>query len=101
MPCLLALMAAFFPRIGLLVVWLARPGLVSAAFNTVFWPILGFIFLPFTTLFYVLLYKPGIGLYPIDWLWIGLAFLLDLSHWFGSYTQRKTAMQMTTGGPAA
>jgi hypothetical protein len=100
MPCLLAMMAAFFPRLALLVVWLARPTLVSAAFNTFIIPLLGFIFLPFTTLFYVLLYRPGVGLYPIDWLWLGLAFLLDLSHWFGAYTQRRRATEMYSG-PAA
>jgi len=95
MPCLLALMAAFFPRLGFLVLWLARPALVSAAFGSSFLlPLLGIIFLPFTTLFYVLLYHPGlggVGLYGWDWLWIGLAVLLDLSHWFGSYTQRSYA----------
>jgi hypothetical protein len=90
-------MAAFFPRLALLVVWLARPTIVSAAFNTFLLPLLGFIFLPFTTLFYVLLYRPGVGLYPIDWLWLGLAFLLDLSHWFGAYTQRRRAAEMYSG----
>ena len=42
MPCLLALMAAFFPRLAFLIVWLARPTLVAAAFGNFFlWPLLG------------------------------------------------------------
>jgi hypothetical protein len=103
MPCLLALMAAFFPRIGFLVLWLARPALVSAAFGSSFLlPVVGIIFLPFTTLFYVLLYHPGIGLYGWDWVWLGLAVLLDISHWFGSFTQRQYAQRYTGyTGPVA
>jgi hypothetical protein len=100
MPCLLALLAAFFPRVALLLVWLARPGLVTAAFgNTFLLPLLGIVFLPFTTLFYVVLYRPGVGVTGFEWLWIGLALLLDLSHWFGSYSQRRAA-QRYVGGAA-
>ncbi len=47
----------------MLLIWLARPVLFGAAFGGFFlWPILGIIFLPFTTLMYVLLWTPGIGL---------------------------------------
>ena len=103
MPCLLAMMAAFFPRLGMLVLWLARPNLVSAAFGDSWLiPLAGVVFLPFTTLFYVLLYHPGVGLYAFDWIWIGLAVLLDLSHWFGGYTQRAYARRYTGyTGPVA
>ena len=96
MPCLLALMAAFFPRIAMVVVWLARPALVTAAFGGSWLiPLAGVIFLPFTTLFYVLLYHPGVGIVGWNWVWIGLAFLIDLSHWFGAYTQRTMATRYT------
>ncbi len=101
MPCLLALMAAFFPRLALLIVWLARPTLVSAAFGNMFLlPFLGIVFLPFTTLVYVLLYVPGFGLSGWAWLWVGLAVLLDLSHWIGSYTQRSAASRYMSPPPA-
>lgn len=94
MACLVALLAAFFPRVALLVVWIARPALVTVAFGNVFlWPLLGLIFLPFTTLIYVLLYRPGIGVTGFEWLWIALAFLLDLGHWFGGYSQRAAAQR--------
>ena len=100
MPCLLALMAAFFPRLAFLVVWLARPVLVSDAFGNIFLlPLLGIIFLPFTTLFYVLFYRPGVAVAGWEWVWIGFAFLIDLMHWFGSYTQRSTAARYTGGVP--
>ena len=101
MPCLLALLAAFFPRVALLVVWLARPAFVTAAFgNTFLLPLLGIIFLPFTTLIYVLLYRPGIGVTGYEWLWIAFAFLLDLGHWFGSYSQRAVARRRAGGAGA-
>ena len=77
MGCLFGLFAAFFPRIAVLFIWLARPALFSAALSPLF-AILGIIFLPFTTLFYVLLWNPATGIAGFDWLWLGLAFLIDL-----------------------
>jgi hypothetical protein len=67
-----------FPRLGLLIVWIARPALVDAAFGTFIWPLLGIIFLPFTTLIYVIVYTPGIGLTGGGWFWVILALLLDI-----------------------
>ena len=56
MGCLFGIFAGLFPRLGVLLIWLARPVLFTAAFGGFFlWPILGIIFLPFTTLMYVLL----------------------------------------------
>jgi hypothetical protein len=56
MGCLFALLAGFFPRLALFIVWVARPALVGAAFGTWIVPLLGIIFLPFATLMYVILY---------------------------------------------
>lgn len=97
MPCLLAMLAVFFPRLAFLTVWLARPVLVSEAFNNSFLlPLLGIVFLPFTSLVFVLLYHPGVGVVGWAWVWIGLAVLADLSHWFGAYTQRSYAARYGT-----
>src|SRR5215211_9446306 len=52
-------------------------------------PLLGFIFLPFATLIYVIVYTPGVGVIGFDWFWVILAVLLDISHWTASYTQRN------------
>lgn len=98
MPCLLAMLAVFFPRLGFLTVWLARPVLVSEAFgNSFLLPLLGIVFLPFTALVYVLLYHPGVGVVGWGWMWVFLAFLADLSHWFGAYTQRGYAYRAGRG----
>jgi hypothetical protein len=51
-----------FPRLALLILWFARPALVDAAFTTFILPLLGIIFLPFTSLIYVIVYTPGVGL---------------------------------------
>ena len=77
MGCLFVLFASFFPRFAVLFIWLARPALFNAALDPLF-AILGIIFLPFTTLMYVLLFNPATGLVGFDWLWLGLAFLIDL-----------------------
>lgn len=79
--CLFGLFAAFAPRLAFLLFWLARPNQVNAAFNTFIFPCLGLIFLPFTTLMWVLLWTPVTGIQGWDWLWIGIAVLLDIWGW--------------------
>lgn len=79
MGCLFAVFAGLFPRLGVFLLWLARPVLFSAAFGgSLLLPVLGIIFLPFTTLIYALVWSPGIGLTSFDWLWVILALLIDL-----------------------
>jgi hypothetical protein len=78
MGCLFAVFAGMFPRLGVLFIWLARPLLFSAAFGgSWFWPLLGIIFLPFTTLMYALMWSPG-GLAGFQWFWLILAVVIDL-----------------------
>jgi hypothetical protein len=99
MGCLLAVMAAFAPRFVFLVIWIARPVYVDSVFDTFIFPLLGLIFLPFTTLMYVFLAAPPFGLTGWDWLWIGIAAVLDLSHYGGAYVQR--GQMRTTPPPVA
>jgi hypothetical protein len=80
--------AGVFPRLGLLIVWIARPNMVDAAFDTWIWPLLGIIFFPFATLIYVILWQVG-GLEGWDWFWVALAAVLDMSQWGASYSQRR------------
>jgi hypothetical protein len=74
MGCLLALLS----RVGLLVVWL-QTSLVKTAFGDG-WilPLLGIIFLPLTTLSYVVVYALGNGVTGAAWLWVVLGLLFDL-----------------------
>lgn len=86
--CLFAILAGLFPRVAFAIYWIARPAQVSQAFDTVLWPLLGLIFLPFTTLMYTLLWGVG-GLTGADWIWVGIAFVLDLGHYtYSAYGNR-------------
>ncbi|MGE3106917.1 MAG: hypothetical protein AB7G11_16830 [Phycisphaerales bacterium] len=51
MPCLLAVLAFFFPRVVLILLAIFT-NYLSTAYQTVLWPVLGFFFLPYTTLGY-------------------------------------------------
>ncbi len=51
MPCLVGILAFFFPRLAIVAVVIFSDYL-GAAYQTVFWPLLGFIFMPLTTLAY-------------------------------------------------
>ena len=88
MGCLFAIFAGLFPRLGLLIIWIARPTRVDAAFDSWIWPLLGLIFLPFATLIYVILWQAG-GLSGWDWFWVGLAALFDIGHWGAGAAQRR------------
>ena len=92
MGCLLGLFGAFFPRLAVLFIWLARPAYFEAALGgNVFIAFLGILFLPFTTLMYVLLWSPT-GLTGFDWVWLVLAFLIDISGWAGSFWGNRDRM---------
>ena len=84
-----ALFAASFPRLGLIIIW-AFTDWVSRVFgDNWFLPLLGLIFLPFTTLLYVLVSLPAGGVTFGGWLLVGLGVLLDLSHWAQLISNRQ------------
>lgn len=51
MPCFIMLIAYFFPRLVIAILALFT-NYMSAAYQTLLWPLLGFLFLPYTTLGY-------------------------------------------------
>jgi hypothetical protein len=81
MCCLFTTLVLFGPRLGILVWWLFQPGRWNQAFESFLWPILGFLFLPWTTLMYVVVF-PG-GVTGFDWIWLGLGLLADISSYTG------------------
>ena len=86
--CLFALLAIVSPRLAFIVVWLATD-LVDQAIGGFILPLLGLIFLPFTTLFYVLVYDPA-GLSAWGWFLVIIGFILDLGAYGGSsYSNRQ------------
>jgi hypothetical protein len=100
MPCLFALFAGIFPRIADIFIWIARPAMFMNAFNGKYiWPILGIIFLPFTTLMYILLWSPGVGIYGWDWFWLFMAVFLDISHYAHTAYNNREAIPGYTPTP--
>ena len=81
MCCFFTTLVLLGPRAAILIWWLAQPVRWQAAFDTWIWPLLGFIFVPWTTLMYVLV-APG-GVAGFDWVWIALAVVADVAMWGG------------------
>jgi hypothetical protein len=76
------------PRIAALIWWLIQPLRWQAAFTSWIWAILGIIFVPWTTLMYVIV-SPG-GIVGLDWLWLGLSLVADIaSYGGGAYGNRN------------
>ena len=85
--CLFLVLLFLGPRAGILVWWLVDQVRWSATFDTFIWPLLGFLFLPWTTLMYVVVAPMGIT--GFDWLWLGLAFLADIATLAGGAYRRQ------------
>lgn len=81
MCCFFTVLVFFGPRLAILVWWLLRPLYVGGAFTGWLLPILGWIFLPWLTLMYIIVY-PG-GIVGFDWLWLGLGLLADIGSYAG------------------
>ena len=88
MCCFFTTLLFFGPRLAFLIYWLVWPVRVMAVLNTWIWPLLGLIFLPWTTLMYVIVATPGFGLVGLDWLWMGLALLADIAGYAGGARNR-------------
>lgn len=88
MCCLITVLIFLGPRFGILIWWLLDMARWERAFSSFIWPLLGFIFLPWTTLAYVLVF-PG-GVTGFDWIWLILGILIDLGAYSGSgYGNRR------------
>ena len=89
MCCFFASLLFFGPRLAFLVYWLILPVRVTGAFAQFNFPwlvgLLGLIFLPWTTLMFVLVFP----LNGFDWLWIGLAIGADTVGYMGGYHNRR------------
>ena len=76
MCCLVTVLILLGPRIGILVWWLFDMDRWEQAFSTFIWPLIGAVFLPWTTLAYVFVFPGGVN--GIDWFWMFLAVLIDV-----------------------
>ena len=77
--CCLALTAGFLgPRLALFIWWVFG-NKVDAAFDTWVWPLLGLLLLPWTTLFYVIMWSAIGGVSGAEWLFVALGVVLDVA----------------------
>ncbi|QDU34942.1 hypothetical protein KS4_30190 [Poriferisphaera corsica] len=90
MGCLLGCLALAFPRL-LMVILILFTSYLSRAYETILWPVLGFIFFPYTTIAYAFAYNQTSGhISGIYLVVIIFAVLVDLGSSSGSATSMRT-----------
>jgi hypothetical protein len=90
MGCLVALFALALPRFTLFLLWIFSDRL-SIAFDSFVVGFLGFLLLPYTTVFYALAYAPIAGVTGFGWFLVILGFLMDLGALGNSRRQSQRA----------
>jgi len=89
MPCFVALIALAFPRILIAVLWFFTTWF-SGVFNSLLWPVLGFVFLPVTMLWYSVVINNFGGQWTnVNIIVMVLAVVIDMGSWGGGYRSRR------------
>jgi len=88
MPCLLVILILAFPRVVLALMFFFST-YVERAYHGVLIPLLGFIFLPLTTIVYAWMVNNNLPLDGLNLIWIILAVLIDLGSLGGGYRRRR------------
>ena len=86
MCCMLTSLFFLGPRIAILVWWLVDQVRFEMAFDSFWVAFVGWLLLPWTTIFYVLV-APG-GVTGFDWVWIVIGVLIDVSMYTGGFGRR-------------
>jgi hypothetical protein len=87
--CIFGCLGLFAPRVVTIFLWIFTD-LVNRAFSSFIWPLLGIVFLPFTTMFYVLVYSvANKGPTGLGWALVVFGLLLDLGSYSSSYRERR------------
>jgi hypothetical protein len=89
MCCAFLLAFGLGPRIALFLVWIFGDR-VDRAFDSWIWPFLGLLFLPWTTLMYILVWGPG-GVNGGEWIVVALGVLLDLASYSARAARGRTS----------
>ena len=87
MCCFFTALLVFGPRLAILTWWIYSPVYISSLFQSWIWPLLGWLFLPWTTLMYMTV--AGGGIVGFDWLFLGLGVFADMASYFGGYRERE------------
>ena len=89
MPCLFLLIILLFPRIVLALMWFMSTYLQRAFHGAMLIPLLGFFFLPLTTLVYAWEMNNHLPTAGINLLWLLIAVVIDLGG-LGGGAHRQT-----------
>lgn len=87
--CCAALIAlGLGPRVAVVLIWIFGDR-VQLAFDSWIWPLLGVLFLPWTTLMYVLVWQLG-GVSGGEWILVALGFALDIATYSARAAKGRT-----------
>jgi hypothetical protein len=89
MPCILVILILLFPRVALALLWLFSTYLDRAFQGGILLPLLGFIFLPLTTIVYAWEVNSGMPTAGINLLWLIIAVIIDVGSWGGGSFRRS------------
>jgi hypothetical protein len=89
MPCLLLILFLVFPRVALVLLFLFT-NYLQHAYHSLLLPLLGFIFLPLTTLVYAWIVNAGQPTAGINLLFLIIAVVVDLGGLGGGEYHRRT-----------
>jgi hypothetical protein len=85
---MMAVFGAILPRFAILVGWFNAQAAWEAVFGSNILLLGGFLFFPWTTLIYAFVEPNGLSL--LNWVFLGLAFLIDLGTWgVGFFASRE------------
>jgi len=87
-PCLFLIVILAFPRVAIALLYLFTHYL-DRAFQSILLLILGFLFLPFTTLVYAWMVNSHLPVAGINLLWLLLAVMADLGSAGHGYSRRR------------
>lgn len=85
--CLFLFLFILGPRIGILVFWLFSPEYFRLTFGSFVLPLLGMIFLPWTTFMLIVSVISEIGL--IGWFFVFLGFVADVVSYVGIHLSNR------------
>lgn len=88
MCCVVVLLALVGPRVVLVLLWLFT-NYLSRAFDAFLWPLLGFLFLPWTTLAYAIAQNELGGPSGVGLIVLVLGFLIDIGALGGGARGRR------------
>jgi hypothetical protein len=92
-----ALFLLLGPRAAIVFWWIVEPTRWSLTFSSAFIPLLGLLFLPWTTLFYVFVFPNGVE--GLDWLLLALGLIVDIGSYGGSAYGNRDKDQYGGVGP--